>query len=272
MPSPPRPVSSSHQRDAFGLAARSRSDPQPDVASAISSGSPASAQLRERLHVPRVCSCRCAPCPRSRADGMARPCRSSSDSPASNTGGTRRRTSAASRPRSRVRSSSAADLDARGSRTFQSAATASPSAAREAAPTAAYWVRSSSCAFADHGISSQSRQIQSVSSSLPETDAVGGTLESRSSSSAFRCRRRRRTAPRARVARCRPRPRRRRTAFERRRSSRQTMITAREPMCFSSQTTLGTPSFGSRRRPRPGARASPARRRCRTATSSAAGR
>ena len=49
------------------------------------------------------------------------------------------------------------------------------------------------------------------------------------------------------------RPSPRRSAVARPSSSRQTTTTAREPMCFSSQTTRGTPRCGSRRTPRPDA-------------------
>ena len=53
-----------------------------------------------------------------------------------------------------------------------SAATARGSDACPAAPTAAYWVLSSSCALADHGISSQSRQTQSSPASSQKSAAV----------------------------------------------------------------------------------------------------
>ena len=57
-----------------------------------------------------------------------------------------------------------------------STATARGSAARPAAPTAAYWVLRSSCALADHGISSQSRQTHVVFNS-PEVGRGQGRAQ-----------------------------------------------------------------------------------------------
>ena len=79
------------------------------------------------------------------------------------------------RPCSRAvanRSSSVADVDAarRGLLERGDGSRRAPRVA--AAPTAAYWLRSSSCAFADHGISSQSRQTQSVVELVPEPGRV----------------------------------------------------------------------------------------------------
>ena len=78
--------------------------------------------------------------------------------PASSTAGTRRRTR--STPRAPVAASAEQLVDVGTPRAAAARARRAPrgSAARAAAPTAAYWLRSSSCAFADHGSSSQSRQ------------------------------------------------------------------------------------------------------------------
>ena len=60
-----------------------------------------------------------------------------------------------------------------------SAATARGSEARPAAPTAAYWLRKSSCAFADHGSNSQSRQAQVVLKA-PQNSAAVSAARTRS--------------------------------------------------------------------------------------------
>ena len=105
-----------------------------------------------------------------------------------------------------------------------------------AAPTAAYWRRISSIAFADHGSSSQSSTSQPVSSAS-HSPARSTAARSRSSAGSASSRNGR---PGARVERaaCPRTPKRSRATS----SSRQTTAIAREPMCFSSHTTCATPA------------------------------
>jgi hypothetical protein len=111
--------------------------------------------------------------------------------------------------------------------------------ARPAEPTAAYWLCKSACAFADHGISSQSRQSQVVLSWFHNSAVV---IAARRRSSSWR-------SSAASLKNLRPvrvvmmptspvsMPNRSRAAD----SSLQSTATAREPMCFSSHTTRITP-------------------------------
>ena len=122
------------------------------------------------------------------------------------------------------------------------------SAAVAAAPTAAYCLRSRSCALADQGINSQSTQSQSEPQVGPpdwpawqhparcDHGQDCGFDRSDHQRTAGRCACKMMPA-RSRVIRdskslCRPSH-----------SSRQTITTAREPMCFSSQITCATPFF-----------------------------
>ena len=101
---------------------------------------------------------------------------------------------------------------------------------------AAYWSRSRSPALADHGSSSAVEQQPVGVELVPEAGAVGGrahpveerlggtTVEERSGRCGCRPRRLARRSPRS--------------GSSRPSSSRQTSTTAREPMCFSSHTTL----------------------------------
>jgi hypothetical protein len=117
--------------------------------------------------------------------------------------------------------------------------TARGNAARPADPTAAYCVFRSSCAFADHGISSQSRHTHVVFNVVQRSAAViaartrSRNRPSRSPSLKNRLPVRVVTLPISPSS----TPNRSLAA----RSSRQTVTTALEPMCFSSQTTRGAP-------------------------------
>ena len=120
-----------------------------------------------------------------------------------------------------------------------SAATAAGSAARAAAPTDAYWSRSSPSALTLQGISSASSSTQDVSSSS-NSPVSAHAARSRSTSRAVRSAPKNdrpvrvHTAPSASAG----APNRARAASR----SRQTRATARDPMCFSSQITCATPS------------------------------
>ena len=137
-------------------------------------------------------------------------------------------------------------------------ATLASSAALAAAPTAAYWVRSSSSAFSDHGmISASSRTHPASSSSHRPVAPIAERILARNAFSMPSAEKNDRPV---RVS-TRPSPsiRKRSLATE---PSRHTRITAREPMCFSSQITWATPSrryslnasSGCSRRPVAGAR------------------
>lgn len=126
------------------------------------------------------------------------------------------------------------------------AALASGRTAPDAAPTAAYWERSSPAALRDQGISSASSSTQSVphSSHSPAAVTAVRSLPRITSVSAASSRNGRPvrvySAPVGPPAPpgIPPTPNRSRAAA----ASRQTSTTARDPMCFSSHTTLLTPS------------------------------
>ncbi len=116
---------------------------------------------------------------------------------------------------------------------------AAASAGVAAEPTAAYCERRSSWAFTDQGISSQSRHAQSVSS-FRHRSAASKAARTRASSpvsSAASLKNRRPVRVKQMPVPPSATPKRLRATS----SSRHTTTTAREPMCFSSHTTLGTP-------------------------------
>ena len=138
------------------------------------------------------------------------------------------------RPARRVRSSRSPTSTPRAAAALAAPPTAAGSAARAAAPTAAYWSRSRSSALADHGSSSASSSSQSVSELVPQAGrgrppraagraarSVSAGVEERPAGAGV-----------DRAGRAVGAPKRSRAAS----ASRQTSTTAREPMCFSSQT------------------------------------
>ena len=152
-----------------------------------------------------------------------------------------------------------------------SAAAANP--ARDDVATGAYWLSIRLPALADHGMISASRSSQSVPSPVPKLrtiDRLHAAARAGLRSSSVRGRRRGRCGSISR--RCRlaadaePRA-------SRRRSSRHSAMTAREPMCFSSQHDLAPRrDRGNTQKLPPGAPASPRARWSPRATWSAADR
>ena len=120
-----------------------------------------------------------------------------------------------------------------------SASTAAPRPMRDALATGPYWARSSAAAFADHGITSQSRQTHSVSnrSHNPRSLSAALTCSRTARSTATSVKKRRPVRVWTMPIPASGMPNRRVAA----RSSRQAMTTAREPMCFCSHTTVRTP-------------------------------
>ena len=123
------------------------------------------------------CSTWARPSLASRWNGASR--RSSRERPASSSAGTPRRSGAAP-PRGRERARAARPTRSAAPRPPAERRDARPSA-RAAAPTGAYWRSSSSCAFADQGISSPSSTTQSVSR-LSNRPALVAAARTRSTS------------------------------------------------------------------------------------------
>jgi len=124
-------------------------------------------------------------------------------------------------------------------------------------------------AFADHGSSSQSSTSQPVPSSS-HRPAASTAARTRLSTASVSARSSRKGRPvRVYMAPVSPVSTPKRSWATS--ASRQTTAIARDPMCFSSQITVGTPCEGYSRRPRSGARAGRGDRMSRSATWPAAG-
>ena len=256
IPSPPRAVSSSHQRRRPRLLSASVDVDDAGPASRAAAGRPAARRSPGRPCARRGRGRR-GRAPRRRApwNGARRSRRARR--PASSSAGTPRRSARPSAGRARWRSSSSAtSTPARGGRSQRRDGRGEAGAA--AAPTAAYWLRMSSCALADHGISSASRQ-QPVGGELVPQPGARRPPRARGRGARPRSSRRRRTAGRCA---CRSHP--VSPSSTPNRVARDVRVAAhdddrpRAHVLLLADDLRRRRSCGSRRTPRPGARAGPA--------------
>ena len=213
----------------------------------------------QRLHVPDVVAVDVDAGPRSPAGGTARASGRRATRPASSSADRRRRSAARRRlARSRYAVEQLADVgDPRAAAVSERVDRRRPAPPRAAAPTAAYCARSSSCALADQGISSQSRHDPVGLELLPEARRSVSAARTRSSNAVLESRRRRRTAARCACSTI-PCPRsRRRSAARRVLVAADDHHGARAHVLLLAHDPSARRSCGSRRTPRPGARGSP---------------